>query len=120
MDHESHVLQSMGHTQVVFNKNYANQDAYNQEMPQNILQNNMTAEAVIAVLEKKCVPPAFDNHDFFDQSKTPLTQAILPPLEFLRLYAKSREESLVSYPSLFAAEPLALKRVFTRVIVACT
>ena len=98
LNHESHVLQSMGHNQAVSNKHYANQDAYNQEMPQNILQNNMNAEAVIAVIEKKSVPPAFDNHDFFDQSKTPLTQAILPPLEFLQLYSKSREESLVSLP----------------------
>lgn len=56
--YESHLLSSMGHSQRISNKHYADQNAYNRDVPQNILQNSIYTDIALSIIAKRKVSPA--------------------------------------------------------------
>lgn len=78
----------MGHCQKVSNVHYADQDAYNREIPQNILQNNINIEHALSIIHTRKVSPAYENPTFFDQNKSPMIDAVLSPMELLKKYSR--------------------------------
>lgn len=92
INHEAHILNSMGHCQKVSNVHYADQDAYNRVIPQNILQNNVDLEGVSTIINERLVSPAYENQMFFDQDKTPIIDPIMSPIDLLQKYCSKQEE----------------------------
>jgi hypothetical protein len=92
---ESHLLNSMGHSQKISNKHYSDQDGYNRVIPQNILQNGIDTKSAMFLIAKQNVSPAYENENFFNQDKTPYIDPIMKPLLLLQKYSKA-EDSYIS------------------------
>jgi len=47
--------------------------------------------ASLSIIHEWKVSPAYENATFFDQSKTPIIDPVIPPLELLKKYSKSED-----------------------------
>jgi hypothetical protein len=90
---ESHLLNSMGHCQMISNVHYADQNANNKEIPQNILQKDVNIEHALSIIHTRKVSPAlYENATFFDQNKSPIIDPVMSPTtELLKKYSRCED-----------------------------